>query len=112
MPALRRKLELARLIAGLAAAEGELASETAAWDLADSLADLLDEMQGEGVPLDAFARVDAGEHAAHWQRNLRFLTLIADYAAAAGPGGRAGPDAGRRRRAGRALGPRRRRRTR
>ena len=87
VPALRRKLELARLIAGLAAAEGELASETAAWDLADSLAELIDEMQGEGVALDAFARIDAGDHAAHWQRSLRFLTLIADYAAAAGPAG-------------------------
>ena len=87
MPALRRKLELARLIAARAMAEGERSAEAAAFDLADSLAELLDEMQGEGRPLDAFAAVDAGEHAAHWQRSLRFLTLIADYAAAAGPAG-------------------------
>ncbi|HVH01611.1 MAG TPA: double-strand break repair protein AddB [Amaricoccus sp.] len=85
VPPLRRKLELARLIARMARAAGEPASETAAWDLADSLAELIDEMQGEAVPLDAFAGIDAGEHAEHWQRSLRFLTLIADYAAAAGP---------------------------
>ncbi|HVH03503.1 MAG TPA: double-strand break repair protein AddB, partial [Amaricoccus sp.] len=85
-PALRRRLELARLVAGLAA-EDEVATGTASWDLAESLAGLLDEMQGEGVPLDAFGRIEAGEHAAHWQRSLRFLTLIADYAAAAGPCG-------------------------
>ena len=87
VPALRRKLELARLIAARAMAEGERSAEAASFDLADSLAELLDEMQGEGRPLDAFAAVDAGEHAAHWQRSLRFLTLIADYAAAAGPAG-------------------------
>ena len=33
----------------------------------------------------AFAGVDAGEHAAHWQRSLRFLGLLAGYLAAAGP---------------------------
>jgi len=87
VPALRRKLELARLTAARAAAEGERAAEAAAFDLADSLGELLDEMQGEGVPPDAFAGVDAGEHAAHWQRSLRFLALIADFAAAAGPVG-------------------------
>ncbi len=29
--------------------------------------------------------VDAAEHAAHWQRSLRFLELIAGYLAATGP---------------------------
>ena len=87
VPELRRRLELARLVGRLAMAEGEPASENSAWDMADSLADLLDEMQGAALPLDAFAAVDAGQHAAHWQRSLRFLTLIADYAAATGPSG-------------------------
>jgi ATP-dependent helicase/nuclease subunit B len=86
VPALRRKLELARLVAGLAAAEPELAAGTAVFDLADSLAELLDEMQGEGVSPAAFATLDVAEHAAHWQRSLRFLTLITGYLAAIGPG--------------------------
>ena len=85
VPALRRKLELARLVSGLAATDPRLAAGTASFDLADSLAELLDEMQGEGVPATAFAGIDAGEHAAHWQRSLRFLEVVARYQAAAGP---------------------------
>jgi double-strand break repair protein AddB len=84
---LRRKLELARLVSALIAAEPGLAAETAAYDLADSLADLLDEMRGEGVPPEALATVDAAEHAEHWQRSLRFLTLLAEYEAASGDTG-------------------------
>lgn len=80
--ALRRKLELSRLIGRLLAVEPGLAAETAAFDLADSLADLMDETQGEGVPAGAILGIDAGEHAEHWQRGLRFLTLLADYMAA------------------------------
>lgn len=82
VPALRRKLELSRLIGRLLAVEPGLAAETAAFDLADSLAELMDEIQGEGVPMEALLTLDAGEHAAHWQRGLRFLTLLADYMAA------------------------------
>ncbi len=85
VPALRRRLELARLVARLAEAEPHLAAGTAAFELADSLADLLDEMQGEGVDPATFAHVDAADHAAHWQRSLRFLSLISGYLAAAGP---------------------------
>ena len=40
----------------LVAAEPGLAAGTAVFDLADSLGDLLDEMQGEGVPPDALRR--------------------------------------------------------
>ena len=86
VPALRRKLELARLVARLAAVEPMLAAGTAVFDLADSLAELLDEMQGEGVSPAALAAVDAADHAAHWQRSLRFLELIAVYVDAAGTG--------------------------
>ncbi|PZQ49809.1 MAG: double-strand break repair protein AddB [Rhodovulum sulfidophilum] len=85
--ALRRKLELARLVAALIAAEPGLASETAAFDLADSLAELLDEMRGEGVAPEALDTIDAAEHAEHWQRSLRFLRLLADYEAASGDAG-------------------------
>ncbi len=80
--ALRRKLELSRLIGRLISVEPGLAAETAAFDLADSLADLMDETQGEGVAPAAILGIDAGAHAEHWQRGLRFLTLLADYMAA------------------------------
>ena len=43
-------------------------------------------MQGEGLDPAAFARVDPAEHAAHWQRSLRFLAAHrAATLAAAGP---------------------------
>jgi ATP-dependent helicase/nuclease subunit B len=87
VPALRRKLELARLVGRLIVAEPELAPGTAVFDLADSLGELLDELQGEGIAPEVFAAVDAAEHAAHWQRSLRFLELIAGYSAAGGADG-------------------------
>ncbi|HET9067577.1 MAG TPA: double-strand break repair protein AddB, partial [Amaricoccus sp.] len=90
VPALRRQLELARLVARLAEAEPELAAGTGAFDLAGSLAELLDEMQGEGLDTGAFARVEPAEHAAHWQRSLRFLTLITPWLDGAGPAGSEG----------------------
>ena len=46
---LRRKLELSQLTKKLIDAEPDLAARSAAIDLADSLASLLDEMQGEGM---------------------------------------------------------------
>ena len=88
-PPLRRQLELARLVRALLAQRPDLAAERAAFDLADSLAALLDEIRGEGLPPDAFARVDAGSHAAHWQASLRFLGILAEHAAA-GPAEGAG----------------------
>lgn len=87
VPPLRRKLELAQLVRGLVAAAPELASGSAVFDLADSLAELLDELQDEGLSPAVLAGVDAAEHAAHWQRSLAFLQLISGYLAAAGPGG-------------------------
>ncbi len=86
-PALARKLELARLVAALIAAEPGLAAETAVFDLADSLAQLLDDLEGEGIDPAALRSIDAGDHAAHWQRSLRFLDILARHGAGAAPGG-------------------------
>lgn len=86
VPPLRRKLELARLVRGLTAAAPDLAPGSAVFELADSLAELLDEMQDEGIPPRALATIDAAEHAAHWQKSLAFLQLISGYLEAAGPG--------------------------
>jgi ATP-dependent helicase/nuclease subunit B len=80
---LGRKLDLARLVGALIRAEPGLAPPSAAFDLADSLGALVDEMLGEGVALSELATLDVGEHAEHWRRSLRFLELIGDYVAAA-----------------------------
>ena len=46
---LRRRLELTQLVARLLQSQPDLAPRAALYDLADSLAGLMDEMQGEGV---------------------------------------------------------------
>ncbi len=86
-PPLRRKLELARLIRALVAAEPRVAAETAVFDLADSLAELLDELQGEGLDPACLGSVDTDRHAEHWQRSLRFLEILREYVAESGTSG-------------------------
>ncbi|MCC5984707.1 MAG: double-strand break repair protein AddB [Rhodobacteraceae bacterium] len=76
VPPLRRRLELARLVDALLRAEPDLAPRSALHDLADSLARLGDEMQGEGVAPEALEALDVDRHAAHWARALRFLRLV------------------------------------
>lgn len=75
--ALRRRLELAQLIGGLLDAQPDLAPRATLYDLADSLAALLDEMQGEAVPPQAVAALDVSSHSAHWKRTQAFLNIIA-----------------------------------
>jgi inactivated superfamily I helicase/RecB family exonuclease len=74
---LRSRLELARLVAALIEREPGLAPRTAAFDLAETLMRLADEMQVEGVGAEALERLDPGPHAAHWQRSLAFLRILA-----------------------------------
>ena len=74
---LRRKLELAQLVSALIEQEPDLAPPAAAFDLAGTLMRLMDEMQVEGVAPDVLERLDAGPHAAHWGRSLKFLRVLA-----------------------------------
>ncbi|MEZ5777066.1 MAG: double-strand break repair protein AddB [Paracoccaceae bacterium] len=77
---LRRRLELAQLVSRLLEREADFAPGAAAFDLADSLARLMDEMQGEGVPPGALERAGLAEnHAAHWERSLAFIRIVARY---------------------------------
>jgi ATP-dependent helicase/nuclease subunit B len=94
VPALTRQLELAGAVGQLIAAQPDLAPMPARFELARSLAALMDEMAGEGVQPDALARLDIGDHAAHWARARQFLDAIARAWA-----GAPGPVAGERRRA-------------
>ena len=73
---LRRKLHLARLIAGLLAREPGLAPRGALFDLAARLADLLDTFQGEGVAPDRLDTLRPQEVAAHWEISARFMRLL------------------------------------
>ncbi len=79
MSDLRRRLELATLVRGLLLAEPELAPMTARFDLAESLADLMAEMQDEDVAPAAIAGLDVSGHSAHWARTQEFLKIIAPY---------------------------------
>ncbi|NAZ37787.1 double-strand break repair protein AddB [Rubellimicrobium sp. CFH 75288] len=76
VPALRRRLELAQLVAALLERETDLAPRARIYELADSLADLMEEMQGEGVPPSALSGIDVGELSGHWERALRFLRIL------------------------------------
>lgn len=75
--ALRRRLEMAKVIAALLTAQPELAPRSAIFDLADSLANLMDEMQGEGVAPQVLAGLDVQNHSQHWERSQAFLKIVA-----------------------------------
>lgn len=80
---LARRLDLMRLVEAMLRQGGGRAQGRAAFGLADSLARLLEEMQGEGVPPDVFDAADfAADHARHWDRSLAFLRIAAGYLSA------------------------------
>ena len=73
---MHRRLDLARAVAALLQVQPDLAPRSAAFDLADSLAALMDEMKGEGVTPDDLAALDVGDHSAHWARSRQFIDVI------------------------------------
>lgn len=95
VPPLRRRLELAQLVAGLVARQPDLAPQSAVYGLAESLAALLDEMQGEGVGPEALAALDLANHSEHWHRTRAFLEIAARFS---GPLSVMAPDAAARQR--------------
>ncbi|WP_170550345.1 double-strand break repair protein AddB [Ruegeria atlantica] len=84
IPALRRKLELTQLIAKLLEQQPDLAARSSLFDLSDSLAALIDEMQGEGVSPDAIQQLDVSDMSGHWARAQAFIG-IADHFIDSGP---------------------------
>ncbi|MES2665591.1 MAG: double-strand break repair protein AddB [Pseudomonadota bacterium] len=76
---LRRRLELTVLIDRLLTAQPDLAPRSSLFDLADSLADLMDEMQGEGVDPQRVASLDVTAHSEYWARTQAFLAIIAQF---------------------------------
>ena len=76
---LRRRLQLATLIQNLIERQPELAPDAGPFDLADSLATLMDEMQGEGVSADQIARLDVSDQSGHWARAQQFIGIAQTY---------------------------------
>ena len=76
---LHRRLELSQFVAKLLEQEPDLAPRAALYDLSDSLATLMDEMQGEGVSPDTIAALDVADQSGHWDRALRFLKIITPF---------------------------------
>lgn len=76
---LRRRLELSQLVSQLLDAAPDLAPRAALYDLSDSLAALMDEMQGEGIDPAVIANLDVTDLSGHWARSLRFLQIVERY---------------------------------
>ena len=76
---LRRRLELTQLVSSLLDAQPDIAPRSSLFDLADSLAGLMDEMQGEGVDPNTISDLDIADQSGHWMRIKAFLGIIRHY---------------------------------
>ncbi len=79
IPPLRRRLELTQLIARLLERQPDLAARSSLFDLSDSLAALIDEMQGEGVSQDAIRNLDVSDMSGHWARAQAFIGIADQF---------------------------------
>ncbi|KJZ19432.1 PD-(D/E)XK nuclease family protein [Loktanella sp. S4079] len=79
VPPLQRRFELLQFVSKLLEQEPDLAPRAALYDLSDSLAKLMDEMQGEGVIPETIAGLDVSDQSGHWQRTLKFLNIITNF---------------------------------
>ncbi len=79
IPSLRRRLELTQLIAKLLDQQPDLAARSSLFDLSDSLAGLIDEMQGEGVSHDAIRQLDVSDMSGHWARAQAFIGIADQF---------------------------------
>ena len=86
---LRKRLEIAQLVQAMIARSPDLAPQSAAFDLAESLVSLFDEAEGEGInPADILA-LDLSDQSGHWARAQQFLSLVMSYFESSGPGNEA-----------------------
>ena len=79
VPPLRRRLEISQLVSRLLDKQPDLAARASLYDLSDSLADLLDEMEGEGVPPDAIEKLDVSDLSGHWERAKAFISITRSF---------------------------------
>lgn len=76
---LARRLQLGRLIAALIRQRPDLGAAHSIPVLAQSLSELMAEMQREGRGPEALDLIDAGDHARHWQNTLAFLRIATGF---------------------------------
>ncbi len=79
VPPLRRRLQLTQLVSRLLDQEPDLAARSSLYDLSDSLADLIDEMQGEGIPPQAIRDLDVSDQSGHWGRTQKFIAIADQF---------------------------------
>ncbi|WP_170433513.1 double-strand break repair protein AddB [Ruegeria arenilitoris] len=79
VPPLRRRLELTQLVARLLDQQPDLAARSSLFDLSDSLAALIEEMQGEGVPPEAIRQLDVTDLSGHWARTQAFIGIADQF---------------------------------
>lgn len=82
---LAQHLILMQAVRKLLASGVSLAPVSASFDLAGTLARLMDELDGEGVPRDAISKLDMSDYSEHWQTALAFLRLIQDASLTGAP---------------------------
>ena len=71
-----RHLALADLVGAFLEAQPELGPKAAMFGLAESLAELQDEMAGAGVRFEDLQDIDVQGLSSHWARNLAFLDIL------------------------------------
>ena len=76
---LRQRLELSSLVARFLDSERDVAPRSALFDLSDSLSKLLEEMESEGVAPEVLRNLDVSQYSAHWERSLKFVTIVQDF---------------------------------
>lgn len=78
-PGLRRRLELIQLVSRLLDTNQGLAPRASLYGLSDSLATLIDEMQGEGVTAADIKGLDVTTLSQHWENAKQFLGIAQSY---------------------------------
>lgn len=79
VPALKRRLEITRLVRQLLSQVEGLAPASAVYELSASLGALMEEMQGEGVPPSVIKDLDVSDQSGHWDRALQFIQIAQGY---------------------------------
>ena len=73
------KFELMALVEKLVEAQPDIAAQSSIYAITKSLSDLIDEMQGEAVPIEKILNLNVSDLSGHWKRSQLFLNIIKEY---------------------------------